>query len=161
MMTLRGEPLPWQINSDDSYVQISHEGTVVGMIKADYASKLVEILNEDQVMRKAVQYACADLLRQAGKDVGHAETLMKQYVAKAQRPRSGTPAIATLLRDRQAELGVKDAEFVQFCNINRLSPEWLKDIYGGDTIPDRLLGPLAKILGTTVEHLMQVRDGKS
>ncbi len=160
MTMLRGEPMPWQSNASESYVPILHEGAIVGFCKPNYASRIVDMLNEDEVLHKAMRSACADLLRHAGGDPNQLNGLIRSYIDQAKRPRSGTPAIAMLLRDRQDELGVKDAEFIQFCNINRLSPEWLKDIYAGEPIPDRLLGPLAKILGITVERLVEVRDGK-
>jgi len=161
MTMLRGEPMPWQSNSSESYVPILHEGAIVGFCKPDYAQRIVTMLNEDEVLHKAMRSACTDLLRHAGGDPSQLNGLIKSYIDQAKRPKSGSAAIAVLLRDRQDELGVKDAEFVQFCNINRLSPEWLKDIYAGEAVSDRILGPLAKILGITVERLVEIRDGKS
>lgn len=150
---------PWQFDSKDLYVPITYEGRVLGFGKPKFATRVVEVLNEEDKLRKALEMACLDLLSQAGSDQSQVNELVKQYIAKVERPKSGTGAIAALLRDRQAALDISDQEFARFCDTYRLSRSALNNIYAGEKISDSLLTPLARIIGMSVEEIVAVRDG--
>jgi len=158
-MSLRNESLSWQFDSKDLYVPIAYEGTVVGYGKPKFAARVVDALNEEDRFSKALQLACFDLLKNSGGDPNRIPDLMRKYLAKAERPKYGTAAIAALLRDRQEGIDIGDEEFAKFCDSYRLSREELKDIHEGKDIADHQLLPLSRILGTSVEELTEIRDG--
>jgi hypothetical protein len=158
-MVLTDKPLTWEYYPDDPFVPITHEGAVVGFCRPEFAVQIVGVLNEEEKLRKALRIACVDIIRRTGNDMARVDELVSKYIARAERPRYGTRAIAALLRDRQHELDVSDQEFAKFCDSYRLSVKELKNIYAGEEIYDSTLGPLARILGTTVDELMTVRDG--
>lgn len=159
-MTHNNQPIRWETDTKEAYVPITYEGTLMGFGKPKFAVKVVEVLNEEERLRKAFKLACKDLLTYVGGDVRQVDDLIEKYLIKADRPRSGTGAIVNLLRDRMADLDVTAQEFARFCDSYRLSLNDLKRIYAGEKIPDNLLGPLARILGMTVEEVIAVRDGK-
>lgn len=157
-MGLQDQPPVWQFDSKDMYVPITYDGKVVGFGKPKFATRVVEVFNEEDKLRKALEMACRDLLNQTGHQT-QVEELIQTYLAKVERPKAGTGAIAALLRDRQAALDVSDQEFARFCDTYRLSRSALNNIYAGEKINDTLLTPIARILGMSVEELIAVRDG--
>mgnify|MGYP003907277311 CR=1 FL=1 len=158
-MTQNNNDLPWQFAAKVNYFPIFHEKALVGFSRREYVAKIVKVLNEEETFRKALQLACSDLIKQAEGDPRKIDELVQKYLMMADRPRYGSRAIATLLRDRQAELNVSDQEFARFCDSYRLPPEELEEIYAGEEIFNSQLISLARILGTTVEDLIEVRDG--
>jgi hypothetical protein len=162
-MTLPNKPLSWQFDPYDAYFPISYEGVGVGFCKPDFAVQIVDVLNEDGKLRKALEMACFDLIRQSDgtPNSNRVNQLMQKYMERTERPKQGTGAIAFLLRDRQEELDISDKEFAHFCESYKLSPEELRDIYEGKDISDRQLGVLARILRKSIEELTEVRDGPS
>lgn len=158
-MSLRNEPLDWQVNTQDNYVPIYHKGNLVGFFKQEYANEVIQFLNEDEVLKKALKRACLDVLKATGKDPNKVNHLIKQYIKISERPKYGTRAIAILLRERQAELDLSDSEFTKFCDTFKLSPEELSQIYAGEAVEDSLLAPLTRILNIAKERLLSVRDG--
>ena len=159
-MTLINKPLTWEYYPDDTYVPITHEETVVGFCRPEFAVRIVEAMNEEERLRKALRIACLDLLRTTGGDITKVDELLGKYIARAERPKYGTRAIAFLLRERQKELDISDQEIAKFCDTYRLSVRELKNIYAGEEIYDSMLGPLSRILGLSVEELIAVRDGE-
>lgn len=159
-MVLPHEPLPWQCNTDANLVPITFEGETVGFLKPEYALRVVDLLNDEKRYRRALRLACDEMVRRSRGRMGTTEMLVEEYLEQAKTPRTGTPAIALLLRYRQAELGVTDKEFMQFCDSYRLSPEKLKAIYEGHIpIESTMLAPLARILGQPIEEIMQIARG--
>src|SRR5919202_4125529 len=158
-MPLINDPLPWEYYPHDPYVPITYEDSVVGFGKPEFAVRIVEVLNEEDKLRKALHMACLDMIKRSGGDPSAVEQLMEKYIQKAQRPKYGTPAIAALLRERQQELDVSTQEFVKFCDSYKLSRKELKNIFAGEEIYDSMLGPLSRILAISVEELMAERDG--
>jgi hypothetical protein len=153
--------LPWKSNASESFVAILYESEVVGFCKADVASQIIETLNEDEKLRKALHLACYDLVARAGGSTSSINELMQQYIARASRPTRGTGAIALLLKERQRELDLTNEEFAKFCDTFRLSREELKNIYAGAEIENTQLAPLARILGMTVDELIDEWQGRS
>ncbi|HIK07232.1 MAG TPA: hypothetical protein IGS40_21495 [Trichormus sp. M33_DOE_039] len=158
-MSLRNEPLEWQSNTQDAYVPIYHKGNLVGFFKQEYANEVIQFLNEDEVLKKALKRSCADLLKATGKDINLVNSLIRKYIQVSERPKHGTRAIALLLKERQTELDLSDSEFTKFCDTFKISPTELNSIYAGEAFDDRLLLPLTRILGITKERLLEVRDG--
>ncbi|MCL6436597.1 MAG: hypothetical protein K6T90_20795 [Leptolyngbyaceae cyanobacterium HOT.MB2.61] len=154
------QPLPWESNSDEPFLPISYEGEVIGFCRSDYASQIVETLNDDDKLRKALYLACYDLVARSGGSTSNINELMQQYIAKATRPRRGTGAIALLLKERQADLDLTDEEFAKFCDTFRLSREELRNIYAGADIENTQLSSLSRILGMTVDEVIEVWRGK-
>ncbi len=153
------QPLPWQFNQTKSLVPVTYNGGVVGFCYAEYAEKIVGILNEEDKLRKALRVACLDVIKRTGGDPKQIEQVMKKYLAMGQRPKYGSFAIAYLLRDRQEELDVSDKEFARFCDSYRLSLPDLRNIYQGKPIDDILIDPIARILGKPASEVLEVRDG--
>ncbi len=158
-MTQNNDSSSWQFDSRDLYVPITYEGSVVGFGKPKFAARVVEVFNEDDKLRKALRFACADLLNQSGGDQSRIKELIEKYMALAERPKYGTRAIAALLRDRQAALDISDQEFTRFCDSYRLSRSALNNIYAGEQINDSWLSPLSRILGVSIEEIIALRDG--
>lgn len=158
-MPLNNKPISWKFVPYDPYFPISYEGVQVGFCTPDFAARIVEVLNEDGKLRKALEIACVDLIQQSGGDLGQVDELMKKYLERAERPKQGSGAIAFLLHDRQEELDINDREFAHFCESYKLSREELKDIYEGKQVSDSQLRVLVRILGKSVEELTEVRDG--
>jgi hypothetical protein len=158
-MPLDNQPLPWQFDPYDPYFPITYEGAAVGLCTLEFATRIVEVLNEEGKLRKALELACFDLLRQSGGDPKRVAQLMQKYIERTERPKYGTRAIAFLLRDRQEELDISDKAFVRFCDSYKLSAEELQDIYEGKEVIDSQLIVLSRILGKSVEELTEVRDG--
>jgi hypothetical protein len=159
-MVLPNEPLPWQRNTNETYVPLTFEGEVVGFCKPEYAAQLCDVMNDEKKLRRALQLICADMVKRSQGRLGSAEELIDEYIARASIPRSGARAIALLLKNRQEELGVTDKEFMTFCDSYRLSPDKLKDIYSGNAkIESTLYAPIARILGLSVEEVVQIIQG--
>ncbi|MBF2025250.1 MAG: hypothetical protein IGS48_00580 [Oscillatoriales cyanobacterium C42_A2020_001] len=157
---VRFDKLPsWSSNPHDHYVPISHEGEVVGFCKPAYVARILETLNEDEKLRQALELACYDLISRAGGNRTEVEDLVQKYLARVARPKQGTAAIAHYLKERQVELDLTDGEFAKFCYTFRLSPSDLAGIYSGGDIDSRLLIPLSRILGMTVDELIAVWQG--
>lgn len=160
-MLLPNEPLPWQMDVTHSYVPLVFEDEMVGLCKPGYASMIVDALNDGDKWRKALYLACYELASISGK-AESAELLMEKYLRSAAYPRSGIGAIALMLRNRQDELGVSDREFAHFCDSYRLSPKWLQSILTGNAEPDStVLKPLARVLGLSVDDVLQVLEGRA
>ncbi|BAY76370.1 hypothetical protein NIES25_28190 [Nostoc linckia NIES-25] len=158
-MSLRNEPLDWQLEVNNPYVPIYHKGDLVGFFKQEYASEVIKFLNEEEVLKKALKMACTDLIKKIGGDPSKVNYLMEKYVKTCERPKYGTRAIAVLLRDRQKELDLSNQEFAKFCDTFKLSPTELNNIYAGEVFDDSLLAPLSRILGIAKERLLEVRNG--
>lgn len=143
------------------YIPILYEGELIGYCKPEYAEEIVETLNEEQRMQKALRLACLDLIRKAGGKRIKVDELMKKYMVLAKRPRYGPRAIALLLRERQEQLQVSAPEFIKFCDIHKISPEDLKNIYAGKAIEPSLISPIARILGKTLAEVQAILKGPS
>jgi hypothetical protein len=147
---------------------IAYDGAEVGFCTPEFSSQIVEVFNreerlyeENDILRKALQKACLDLINQSGGDPKQVSVLIRQYMDSVKRPEHGTRAIAYLLRDRQTQLDMGDREFVRFCDSYRLSPEELRDIFNGKDISDNQIKNLSRILGRSVQELTEIRDGFS
>lgn len=158
-MPLPGEPETWKFYSSEIYVPVTYEDEVVGFCKPDFAVRIVDALNDDEKLRKALKLACYDLISRTGGTPSQINELISKYLARTSQPCSGPAAIAALLRDRQDELDVSDREFSLFCDSYRLPVEALEAIYAEDEIDGSLLIPLSRVLGRSVEDLMQVLEG--
>ncbi|MDY6804681.1 MAG: hypothetical protein SXA11_12850 [Cyanobacteriota bacterium] len=140
------------------YIPILHEGELIGYCKPDYAEEIVEILNDEQSLEKALRLACLDLIRKAGGKRSKVDSLMKKYMERAKRPKYGPRAIAVLLRERQEQLQVSAPEFIKFCDIHKISPEDLKNISAGKAIEPNLIAPIARILGKTSAEVQGILE---
>ncbi|PHJ65997.1 hypothetical protein VF14_05950 [Nostoc linckia z18] len=158
-MSLRNEPLDWQVETNNAYIPIYHQGNLVGFFKQEYASEIISFLNDEEVFKKALKLACTDLIKKMGGDTNKVNYLIHKYVKSSERPKYGTRAIALLLRDRQKELDLSNPEFAKFCDTFKVSPTELNNIYAGEPFDDSLLAPLSRILGIAKERLLEVRDG--
>jgi len=157
-MVLSSDSPSWQLTSAESYIPISYEGEVVGFCKPDFAVRIVNALNDEEKLYRALRLACQDLMRRSGGRSGTADDLMNEYLLKTGYPKSGVAAIAALLRDRQDELDVSDKEFMRFCDSYRLPVEKLQAIYEGEDIDSTMLVPLSRILGRSVNDLLEVLE---
>jgi len=167
-MTPTNRSFRLEFNPDRNYIAITYDDIEVGFCTPEFASRIVETLNEseqlredNEVLSKALQIACLDLLKRTGGSPTRANKLMQRYLEQSKRPEHGSRAIAYLLRDRQRELNVSEKEFAFFCNSYRLSPQELKAIYKGKDISDEQIKVLSRILGKSVQELLEVRDGFS
>lgn len=151
--------LPWKFDSKASFVPILLDGTIVGFCQAERAARITELLNAQEKIYKALRLSCLDYIRKSGGDTSRVEELMRKYISRAERPKYGSRALAAILRDRQVELNVSDREFVRFCETYKLSLAELKEIYAGEEIIDSQLGPLSRILGMSIDELLEIRDG--
>ncbi|MBE9127742.1 MULTISPECIES: hypothetical protein [unclassified Coleofasciculus] len=167
-MPHNNQPLRLHLNHYRSYIAISYEDMEVGFCTPEFAAKIVETFNEherlledNETVNKAFKLACLELLRQTGVNANQLNRRMKDYLDKAKRPEHGTRALAFMLRERQQELDVSNREFARFCYSYKLSPQELKGVFEGKDIPDSQLKALARILGKSIEELMEIRDGFS
>jgi hypothetical protein len=158
-MVLPDETPAWQCYPADSYVSVTYEDEVIGFCKPDFAVRIVEVLNDDEKLRKALRLACYDLISLSGGSSSQIDELVHKYLSRTAEPKSGVAAIAALLHDRQDELDVSDKEFARFCDSYRLPPEKLDAIYAGEDIDSSMLTPLARILGRPVEDIIQILEG--
>ncbi|MEB3343551.1 hypothetical protein [Okeania sp.] len=152
------EESPWECGMG-FYVPILNQGELVGICKPEYAEEILEVMNEQERLRKALRLACLDLLRRVGGKRTRVNDLMQKYIALAERPKYGPRAIALLLRERQDQLQVSGHEFIKFCDIHKISPEELKDIYAGKPVDNTLIAPIARILGKTNIEVQEILDG--
>jgi len=132
----------------------------MGFSKFECANQMVDILNQDEKLYKALYLACYDLIARSGGSSANVNELMQQYLSKVEKPKSGTGAIALLLHDRQAELDLTDEEFTKFCDTFRLSRSELKRIYAGEDIEHSQLAPLSRILGCSTDDLIEAWKGE-
>lgn len=167
-MALNNQPLRLQFHPDSSYIAISSDEVDVGFCTPEFAAKIVETLNEDEklhedneTLNKALKMACLDLIKKSGGNPAQVDRLIRKYMENAKRPQHGPRAIAYLLRDRQEQLDISVQEFIKFCDSYKLSPKELKAILNGKDVADEQLRPISRILGTSVQELMEVRDGFS
>lgn len=148
----------WELGID-VYVPILYQGSLAGFCSPEYSEEIVEILNQERRIRKALRIACLDLLRQAGADTSKVDALVKKYMTLAERPKYGPRAIAFLLRERQQDLRVSTQEFVKFCDTFKVSPKQLQSIFAGKSIDPNLISPIARILGKTNTEVEEVLYG--
>lgn len=160
-MVLPGEPSAWQFTTAETYIPVTYEDEVIGFCKPDFAARIVDTLNDNEKLYKALRLACYDLVGRSGGSTAQIDILMEQYLVKTSYPTSGVAAIAVLLRDRQDELDVNDKEFIRFCDSYRLPKEKLQAIYDGDEIDSDDLSALSRILGRSVDDLLQVLEGSA
>lgn len=153
------QPLPWVANESSAFIAMTHEGKVIGFCQPAYARHMVKQLNEAELLTKALELACYDLAARSGSSTMNLDEMVQQYLAKAAQPKSGTPAIALLLQQRQEDLDLTDTEFAKFCDTFRLSRAELQAIYLGEDIEQTQLSPLARILGLTMDELIDMWRG--
>ncbi|MGC9505006.1 hypothetical protein [Baaleninema sp.] len=158
-MTPLNEPLPWEIDANKPLVPVFCEGDLVGYCEPEYANEILDVMNEQDKLLKALRMACSDLVRKRKGDPAEVEELVQKYIQRAERPKSGPRAIALLLAERQKQLGVSPQEFLKFCDTYRVSSEDIKNMCAGREVPHDLIAPLARILGTTVEQVQDILDG--
>jgi hypothetical protein len=159
-MNLREEPVNWEINPKDNYIPIQYRGEIVGFLRPQFASRIVQILNEEEGLRKALLAACQDVIFLQKGDPKQVKNLAREYIVNVKLPKYGTPVIIHLLKQRQRELDLSYVEFSNFCDSYKLSKYELQEILKGATIEDSWLMPLSRILGKSVEELQVIRDGK-
>ena len=152
------QPLLWELYPQNAYIPISYEGKIIGLCKPNFATRIVETLNEDEKLHKALYMACTELSAKLDGTIT-AEELMQQYLIKAERPTHGTAFIALLLKERQENLDLTDEEFAKFCDTFRLSREELRNIFAGEEIESTQLGPLSRILGLTIDEVIAAWKG--
>lgn len=148
-------PSTWQIESQENYVPLSHEGTIVGFCKPRYAKYMVNQLNEAERLQKALKLACYDLVARSGSATESVNELVRSYLDKVNRPLKGTALIAFWLKERQQELDLTNEEFAKFCDSYRLSREELRGIYQGEDVESHQLSPLSRILGKSVDEIIE------
>lgn len=158
-MPLPSESPAWQVKTTDTYVTLRHQDAVVGVLRPDVAARLVNLLNDEERMRKALKLACYDLVSRSGGGASEIDGLCAKYLNQASRPTSGTGAIALWLKQRQTELDITDQEFERFCDSYRLVPAKLQAVYEGREVDGSMLTPLARVLGCSVEDILQVLEG--
>ncbi|MDY6938784.1 MAG: hypothetical protein SWY16_14060 [Cyanobacteriota bacterium] len=153
------EPESWEFNPDRPYVPIFHDGELVGYCQPFYAREIVESLNEQDTLRKALRISCSDLIRKLGGDPSKLDDLVQKYITKAQRPKSGPRAVAAMLIDRQKDLRVSPQEFVKFCDTYKVSSQQLRALAEGKDIERKYIEPLSRILGITPAAVTDVLYG--
>jgi hypothetical protein len=151
--------LPWECSTQSAYMPLSFEGEVVGFCRPDCATEITRSLNEAEMLQKALQLACYDLVARSGGSSESVGELMQRYLTKAERPLKGSALIAVLLKDRQIDLDLTDDEFAKFCDSYRLSRVELQEIYHGEEIESHQLIPLSRILGKTVDEVIEAWKG--
>jgi hypothetical protein len=87
------------------------------------------------------------------------DELVQKYLNKVSRPIRGTALIALLLKERQAELDLNAEEFAKFCDSYRLSRKELRNLYNGAEIESSQLSPLSRILGKTIDEVINTWKG--
>jgi hypothetical protein len=153
-------PRPWQFEPHDPFIPLSFEGKLVAYCHPNHAKRITEILNENDKMQKAMKLACYDLVSRSGGNSDSANELMQQYLNRVSRPTQGTALIALLLKERQQDLDLTTEEFAKFCDSYRLSRDELKAIYRGVDIDNNQLSPLSRILGITVDEVIDAWGGQ-
>ncbi len=150
------------------YSSLTIDGEEVGWCTAEFADQLSEMFEREThleakntVLRLAFKRICTDMLAKMGGNPQQLGQLMLRYLETVIRPTTGPRAIAYLLRDRQAALGMGSQEFLQFCDSYRLSPTELKDIYDGRPINDGQLKNIARIVGRSAQELADIRDASA
>lgn len=151
---------PWNCSTQAAYVPLSYEGEVVGFCRPDCASEIAKSLNDLEMLQKALHLACYDLVARSGGSSESVMELVKRYLAKVERPLQGSALIALLLRERQVDLDLTDDEFAKFCDSYRLSRAELREIYRGEEIESHQLIPLSRILGRTVDEVIEAWKGE-
>lgn len=149
----------WESNAQAAYVPVLHEGTVVGFCQPDYAPKIVRHLNEVEQLKKALHLACYELTARMGRSSESVNDLVESFLVKVSRPVRGVALIALLLRERQVELDLNDDEFAKFCDSYRLSHEELIAIYNEEEVDRHQLIPLSRILGRSVDEVINAWQG--
>ncbi|MGV0024262.1 hypothetical protein [Phormidesmis priestleyi] len=153
-------PTPsWQFDAQETYVPISYEGTIVGFCHSSAAKQTIATLNNAERLQKALTLACYDLIARQGSTTDSVDELVQQYLNQVSRPQRGTALIALLLRERQAELDLNAEEFAKFCDSYRLSREELRNLYNGAEIESSQLSPLSRILGHTIDEVIDAWRG--
>lgn len=149
----------WTSNPHDLYIPVAYDGEVVGYLKPKHVEQILDALNDSEKVRKALKLACYDLVARSGGSKEKVSDLVQKYLTRAGRPTRGVAAIALFLRERQLELDLTDDEFKKFCDTFRLSAAELEGIYQGNELDSAQLTPLARILGMSVDELIQVWKG--
>ncbi len=149
----------WEVKAQTTFVAIVYEGSIVGFCQPESANKIVRSLNEAETLQKALQLACYDLIARSGGSSESVADLMARYRSKVQRPIQGTALIALMLKERQTELDLNDDEFAKFCDSYRLSRRELRNIYADVEVESEQLIPLSRILGCTIDQVIEAWKG--
>ena len=120
---------------------------------------MVQQLNEVEKLEKALQLACYDLVARMGSSSDSVSDLVQHYLSRVSRPVRGTQLIALLLKERQKDLDLNQDEFAKFCDSYRLSRTELKGIYSGQEVESHQLIPLSRILGISVDEVINAWKG--
>ncbi|KAM3113526.1 hypothetical protein [Phormidesmis sp. 146-33] len=131
----------------------------MGFCHLKAAKETITTLNHAERLQKALMLACYDLIAREGGSTDSVDDLMQHYLNKASRSPRGTALIALLLRERQSELDLTAEEFAKFCDSYRLSREELRNLYNGVEVESSQLSPLARILGKTIDEVIDLLKG--
>ncbi len=153
------QPLSWQLNAQPAYIPVSHKGTVVGFCQPLYAKQIIESLNYIETLQQALELACYDLVAREGGSSDRVDERVQDYLSKVIRPPSGSALIGLMLKGRQRDLDLNDEEFAKFCDSYRLSRKELRNICSGEDIETPQLSPLARILGISLDDLINTWQG--
>ncbi|MBW4441037.1 MAG: hypothetical protein KME10_07365 [Plectolyngbya sp. WJT66-NPBG17] len=151
--------LPWECSAQSAYVPLCHEGAIVGFCDPNHAGEIAKSLNEAEMLQKALYQACYDLVARTGGSSDNVAELVQRYRAKVERPLHGSALVAMLLRERQIDLDLTEDEFAKFCDSYRLSRADLREIYQGEEVESHQLIPLSRILGKTVDEVIEAWKG--
>lgn len=158
-MLREDQPVAWQVDANESYIPIKCDGAIVGFCKPEFATQIATAMNHDDQLRKALYLACYDLISRSGGGKHQVDDLVEKYLAKTEPPKRGTGLIAVLLKQRQAELDLNNDEFARFCDTYRLSRAELRNIWAGQDIEQNQLGPLSRILGQSIDEVIDAWKG--
>ncbi|MBD2079771.1 hypothetical protein [Leptolyngbya sp. FACHB-17] len=153
--------LSWECSAQSAFVPLSYEGEIVGFCHPKNAAAIAKSLNEAELFRKALYLACYDLIARTGGSSDRVGDLVQQYLAKVGRPLQGSALIAVMLRERQTDLDLTEEEFAKFCDSYRLSRVELRGIYQGAEVESHQLIPLSRILGKTVDEVIEAWKGEA
>jgi len=156
-----GEPPAWRSNPAQKYVPLLFEDEVIGYCDPEYAAEITEVMNEQEVLRKALRLACLDILRRLKKDTQRVDELVDRYIQRAERPKSGPRAIALLMVERQRELGLSQGEFLKFCDTFKISAQDLISMAEGKPISPALIAPISRVLGKTPTEVEAILNGSN
>lgn len=151
--------LPWECSTKASYVPLTYEGAIVGFCAPEFAGAIAKSLNEKELLEKALYQACYDLVARTGGSPDAVAEFVQRYRSKVERPLQGSALIGVLLRERQIDLDLTEEEYAKFCDSYRLSRAELRDIYRGEEVESHQLIPIARILGKTVDEVMEAWKG--
>ncbi len=157
---LRGQVAPLEIKSEYQQLLAAARGWSVERFQAYLRGESPDPGLKAEQYLTATRSVPLELLAEAMVVAAQRFSEMLKAPAHSSLPQANV-ILSQMLQQRQQELGMDDEQFLAYCEALRLESRDFQGIFAGDYIQNGLLAPLAKVLNTTIDELVNLRDSEN